>query len=91
MNFNYRLTSVVSLAHWGNDTLIYHHGSAATHIINNVPLEVSAVIFSGHIFSDRDFFASIDKGLPELAQQEQENYLNLLKKQLLVMELIEII
>ena len=91
MNLNYSLTSVVSLAHWDNDIVVYHHGSAATHVINDVPTEVSAVVFSGHIFSDRDFLASIDKGLPELTLQEQEIFSNILKKQLLVMELIEII
>jgi len=91
LNLNYCLASAVSLAHWGNDTVVYHHGSAATYVINNVPLEISAVVFSGQIFSDRDFLVSIDKGLPEFTLQEKENYLSILKKQLLVMELIEII
>jgi len=79
------------LAHWGKETVIYHHGSATTHVINDVPSEVFALVFSGKIFSDRDFSASIDKGLPELTQQEKGNYLSILKKQLLVIELIEII
>lgn len=79
------------MINWDNDTVIYNHGSAGTHIISDVPDEVLELVFSGQLFSDRDLFASINLATPDFNVEKKQKLLQEIKQQLIGMELVEII
>lgn len=82
-------SSKISFAQWEQDTVIYNHGSACTHIISNIPAELIDLLFCQHGFSDDELLNSIATAFTENSQEQNNNYLHELTGQLISKELIE--
>ncbi len=89
MIINYRLSSEISFVQWDNDTVIYNHGSACTHLISDVPVELWEIVLSGQAFSFSQLLEVIENVFLDYSSKERKRFVNDIKTQMLSIELIE--
>ncbi len=92
MSTSYQRSSDITFVQWEQDTVIYNHGSACTHIISIIPAELLSLMFSEQkSFSESALLVLTEKAYPQNSSEQNNSYLQELKRQLISKELIETI